>query len=135
MKMTFLKLQQNFIFGLESILNTKINLKSGTQEHGYHLVDPSPWPILGAFGGLIITFGWVLYMHGYSGGVFLWRFGFVMVMYVMFVWWRDVIREATIEGQHTNQVQIGLRGGMLLFIVSEVMFFFAFFWAFFSFKF
>jgi len=96
MKMTFLKLQ-NFIFGLQSILNTRINLRSGTQEHGYHLVDPSPWPIAGAFGGLTITFGWVLYMHGYSGGVFLWRFGFVMVMYVMFVWWRDVIREATLK--------------------------------------
>lgn len=130
MKTAFLKLQ-NFIFGLEFIINNRINLKSSTQEHGYHLVDPSPWPILGAFSGLMITFGWVLYMHGYSGGVFLWRFGFVMVMYVMFVWWRDVIREATIEGQHTHQVQTGLRSGMLLFIVSEVMFFFAFFWAFF----
>jgi cytochrome c oxidase subunit 3 len=49
----------------------------------------------------------------------------------MYTWWRDVIREATFEEQHTVAVQKGLRLGMVLFIVSEVMFFFAFFWAFF----
>jgi cytochrome c oxidase subunit 3 len=49
----------------------------------------------------------------------------------MFVWWRDVVREATFEGHHTSFVQLGLRYGMILFIVSEVMFFVAFFWAFF----
>jgi cytochrome c oxidase subunit 3 len=49
----------------------------------------------------------------------------------MYTWWRDVIREATFEDQHTAVVQKGLRLGMILFIVSEVMFFFAFFWAFF----
>jgi len=49
----------------------------------------------------------------------------------MFVWWRDVVREATYLGHHTKMVQLGLRYGMILFIVSEVMFFVAFFWAFF----
>ena len=52
-------------------------------------------------------------------------------MRTMVVWWRDIIREATFEGQHTVQVQRGLRWGMARFIVSEVMFFVAFFWAFF----
>ena len=50
----------------------------------------------------------------------------------MAVWWRDVIREATFQGYHTPVVQLGLRYGMALFIASEVMFFSAFFWAFFS---
>ena len=50
----------------------------------------------------------------------------------MAVWWRDVIREATFQGMHTPVVQLGLRYGMALFIASEVMFFSAFFWAFFS---
>jgi len=49
----------------------------------------------------------------------------------MFIWWRDIIREGTFEGQHTSIVQLGLRFGVILFIVSEVMFFVAFFWAFF----
>jgi cytochrome c oxidase subunit 3 len=79
----------------------------------------------------MLTFGGVLYMHGYLGGAFLWRFGLFMILFMMFVWWRDIIREATFEGQHTSQVKSGLRIGMLLFILSEVMFFFAFFWAFF----
>ena len=50
----------------------------------------------------------------------------------MAVWWRDVIREATFQGYHTPVVQLGMRYGMALFIASEVMFFAAFFWAFFA---
>jgi heme/copper-type cytochrome/quinol oxidase subunit 3 len=71
-------------------------------------------------------------MHGYAGGYFLMCSGFLMVFFMMAVWWRDVIREAMYEGQHTDIVQQGIRMGMLLFIVSEIMFFFAFFWGFFS---
>ena len=106
-------------------------MKINNQKHGFHLVDVSPWPIMSAFSALILTFGAVLYMHGYIGGFFLLRFGFIMVLFMMFVWWSDLVREGTFEGQHTFVVQRGLRLGMLLFIVSELMFFFAFFWAFF----
>jgi len=101
------------------------------QKHGFHLVDPSPWPLIAAFSAFMVTFGTAMYMHGYSGGSFLWRFGLSMILFMMFVWWRDIIREGTFEGQHTLQVQTGLKMGMLLFIVSEIMFFFAFFWGFF----
>ena len=55
-----------------------------------------------------------------------------MLLFTFYVWWRDVIREATFEGHHSPVVQIGLRYGMTLFIASEVMFFAAFFWAFFD---
>jgi cytochrome c oxidase subunit 3 len=108
-----------------------MNTIKNNQIHGFHLVDPSPWPILSAFSALMLTFGGVMYMHSYDGGKFLLKFGFFMVLFSMYVWWRDVIREATYEGQHTLIVQRGLRIGMFLFIVSEIMFFFAFFWAFF----
>lgn len=101
------------------------------EKHGFHLVDPSPWPFVGAFGALMLTFGGVLAMHGYSGGSFLCFLGFLTILYVMFVWWRDIVREGTYEGQHTKSVQKGLRLGVILFIVSEVMFFVAFFWGFF----
>jgi cytochrome c oxidase subunit 3 len=101
------------------------------QKHSFHLVDPSPWPIVSAFSALMLTFGGVLYMHGYSGGFLLLQFGFVMILFMMFCWWRDIVREATLEGQHTTSVQSGLKMGMILFIVSEIMFFVAFFWAFF----
>ena len=73
---------------------------------------------------LFMTFGGVCFMHGYVGGYFLFQFGFISVLFMMFCWWRDVVREATFEGQHTNVVSSGLRMGMLLFIVSEIMFFF-----------
>lgn len=104
------------------------------QKHPFHLVDPSPWALVAAFGALALTFGGVLYMHNFSGGGFLLLTGVFTVLFVMYAWFKDIIREGTFEGQHTKTVQVGLRWGMLLFIVSEVMFFFAFFWAFFSFK-
>jgi len=110
-----------------------MNFTINNQKHGFHLVDPSPWPLITAFSALMLTFGGVLYMHGYFGGSNLLKLGLCMILFMMFVWWRDVIREGTFEGQHTFIVQKGLRMGMLLFIISEVMFFFAFFWAFFSF--
>jgi len=104
------------------------------QKHPFHLVDPSPWPLFASFAAFVSTVGGVMYMHGYSGGASMLSLGFCMVLYSMFVWWRDVIREATYEGHHTSSVQIGLRYGMILFIVSEVMFFVAFFLGILSFK-
>lgn len=106
-------------------------LAKNKEKHGFHLVDPSPWPLVGAFGALFTTFGGVLTMHGYVGGKGLCSLGFFLILYVMLGWWRDVVREATYEGQHTYVVQKGLRMGMILFIVSEIMFFVAFFWGFF----
>ena len=99
--------------------------------HPFHLVDPSPWPYVGAFGALGMTIGGVMYFHSYEYGELLLLTSMSVVILVMIVWWRDVIREGSFEGHHTMVVQRGLRQGMLLFIVSEVMFFFSFFWAFF----
>jgi cytochrome c oxidase subunit 3 len=99
--------------------------------HSWHLVDPSPWPLVASLGAFFMTSGGVLYMHNFAGGGQLCFTGFVTILYVMYTWWRDIIREATFEEQHTFSVQRGLRLGMILFIVSEIMFFFAFFWAFF----
>ena len=100
-------------------------------KHNWHLVDPSPWPLLGAWGAFFTATGAVLYMHKFHGGRHLLFVGFFTILYVMFMWWRDIVREATYEEQHNFAVQRGLRLGMILFIVSEIMFFFAFFWAFF----
>jgi cytochrome c oxidase subunit 3 len=100
-------------------------------KHSFHLVDPSPWPLVASLSAFFMTSGGVLYMHKFTGGGQLCLTGFALLLYVMYTWWRDIIREATFEEQHTFAVQRGLRLGMILFIVSEVMFFFAFFWAFF----
>lgn len=102
------------------------------QRHAFHLVDPSVMPLLSSISALTLTTGSVLYFHGYSLGLQTTIFGLIGVLASMTLWWRDVVREGTLEGHHTNIVQLGLRYGMILFIVSEVMFFFAFFWAFFA---
>jgi cytochrome c oxidase subunit 3 len=97
--------------------------------HFFHLVDISPWPITASFSLFLLTTGAVLWFHcGLNFGIL---FGLICLIYISILWWRDVIRESTFEGHHTIIVQNGLRYGMLLFIVSEIMFFFSFFWAFF----
>ena len=100
------------------------------QKHPYHLVDPSPWPIVGAASALLLTVGSVLFMHEDIWWVM--AIGFAGILGTMVFWFRDVIREATHQGYHTKIVQLGLRYGMALFIASEVMFFLAWFWAFFN---
>ena len=105
--------------------------KNNTQTHPYHLVDPSPWPFMISFGLFFFTFGSAMYLHGYLGSNLLTLTGFSLIILTMYTWFRDIVREAVYEGQHTKQVQLGLRNGMLLFIFSELLFFISFFWAFF----
>ena len=95
----------------------------------FHLVEPSPWPILGGLAGLLVTSGLASWFHGH--GLALLYLGLTIVVLIIIQWWRDVIREGTLLGHHTIPVTKGLRWGIILFIASEVLFFFAFFWAFF----
>ncbi len=101
-------------------------------DHPFHLVNPSPWPLLASASLFFLTLGGAMFMHKVTAGAPLALLGFAMVLYTMFVWWRDVIREGIHDHAHTGAVSHGLRIGMGLFILSEVMFFVAFFWAFFS---
>jgi heme/copper-type cytochrome/quinol oxidase subunit 3 len=112
-------------------MSNNITYTKTAQRHGFHLVDPSPWPLVTAMAALALTTAGVQYMHGQSGGGFVLFLAFISILLCTGCWWRDVCREATYQGHHTSIVQIGLRYGMLLFILSEVMFFLAFFWAFF----
>nr|YP_010394866.1 cytochrome c oxidase subunit 3 [Phytophthora plurivora]UXG55743.1 cytochrome c oxidase subunit 3 [Phytophthora plurivora]DAZ89303.1 TPA_asm: cytochrome c oxidase subunit 3 [Phytophthora plurivora] len=120
------KLKNDLTFLKKITQNTQ-----NTQNHPYHLVDPSPWPFVISFGLFFLTFGGAMYFHGYIGSNLLTLTGFLMVILTMYTWFRDIVREAVYEGQHTKQVQLGLRNGMLLFIFSELLFFISFFWAFF----
>lgn len=101
------------------------------QKHPFHLVDPSPWPIVTAFSAFALLSGAVMYMQAYTSGFLLFLIGLTLLVTSMGLWWRDVVRESTFQGHHTKAVQRGLRYGMMLFILSEVMFFAAFFWGFF----
>jgi cytochrome c oxidase subunit 3 len=97
----------------------------------YHLVDPSPWPLAGAGSAGLTVLGGVLAMH--DEGYALLVIGILCVLSTMFFWWRDVLRESATPGLHSPIVRLGLRYGMTMFIASEVMFFVAFFWAYFHF--
>jgi cytochrome c oxidase subunit 3 len=107
----------------------------------YHLVRPSPWPFLGSIAAGLMMGGMVMFLHkvkitlasitiDFGSGWPL--IGLAAVLAIMFVWWRDIIRESTFEKAHSPLVSIGLRYGMALFITSEVMFFAAFFWAYYK---
>lgn len=105
--------------------------------HPYHLVRPSIWPLTGSLAAGILAMGTVLFMHdvefgGEKIGLKGVLTGLVSVLLVMFFWWKDVIYESVVEKAQTKIAEMGLRFGMMLFIASEVMFFVAFFWAFFN---
>ncbi|HUO23971.1 MAG TPA: cytochrome c oxidase subunit 3 [Caulobacteraceae bacterium] len=104
-------------------------------KHDYHLVNPSPWPLVGSLAAFVMAVGAITFMKGLfglpKGTWWLLFLGFTGVIYTMIGWWMDVVKEAN-EGDHTPVVSIGLRYGMIMFIASEVMFFVAWFWIFFE---
>jgi cytochrome c oxidase subunit 3 len=109
------------------------------KHHDYHLVNPSPWPVVGSISVFLTAIGLIVWMRSMGGGegLFglrgpsLFAVGCAGILFTMFMWWRDVIKEAH-GGDHTPVVQLHLRYGMILFIASEVMFFVAWFWAYFD---
>ncbi|ATU92467.1 cytochrome c oxidase subunit 3 [Phyllobacterium zundukense] len=112
------------------------------KHHDYHIIDPSPWPFLGSVGAFVLAIGAIAFMRYNSGGeLVLFRanltnpwilyIGLAIILYTMYGWWSDTIKESK-EGHHTRVVSLHLRYGMIMFIASEVMFFVAWFWAFFD---
>ncbi|MEQ1901008.1 MAG: cytochrome c oxidase subunit 3 [Devosia sp.] len=110
--------------------------------HDYHLVNPSPWPAVGAVSALLMAIGGIAFMQGHKGNAFVvlglniagpWLLlvGLAGVLYTMYAWWSDVVHES-VTGDHTPVVKMHHRYGMILFIASEVMFFVAWFWAYFD---
>ncbi len=104
---------------------------AGAKNHDYHILPPSAWPIIGSFSALGMASGGIMWMHEAAGGGWLFLAGLAGVLFTMYCWWADVVREAH-AGDHTPVVQLHLRYGMILFIASEVMFFLGWFWAFFD---
>ncbi|HMB10076.1 cytochrome c oxidase subunit 3 [Saliniramus sp.] len=106
------------------------------KKHDYHLVDPSPWPFIGSVSALILAVGFIAFIRdmpiaGLQIGGLVFGLGIIGVLYTMAAWWVDVVKEAQ-AGDHTRVVQLHHRYGMIMFIASEVMFFVAWFWAYFD---
>ncbi|MBL8805305.1 MAG: cytochrome c oxidase subunit 3 [Rhodospirillales bacterium] len=119
-----------------------------TSAHGakapYHLVEPSPWPIIGSISAFVLAVAALTFMHpdlfGKGSEAFfkslgVWKIviGLGLVLFTMYGWWGQVVKEAMTPGLHSAAVRLGLRYAMVLFIASEVMFFVAFFWSYFHF--
>lgn len=107
------------------------------KHHDFHLVDPSPWPLAGSVAAFVTAVGAIVWMKSPSGvlgmsGPWVFMAGMLGLTLTMFLWWRDVIDEAEHQNKHTPVVQLHLRYGMILFIASEVMFFVAWFWAYYD---
>uniref|UniRef100_UPI00300328B8 cytochrome c oxidase subunit III n=1 Tax=Gonypeta brunneri TaxID=2909294 RepID=UPI00300328B8 len=101
---------------------------SMNMNHPYHLVTYSPWPIVAAASIMIGMMGFIKFSYEYNE--MLMFMGMMILILTIIQWWRDVVRESTYQGSHTKEVMIGLRWGMILFIVSEILFFVSFFWTF-----
>ncbi|MDC9700925.1 MAG: cytochrome c oxidase subunit 3 [Alphaproteobacteria bacterium] len=99
------------------------------RKHDYFIADLSPWPFTISVSTFLLAFGLIRWLHEGMPWIFL--VGLSGVLYTMFAWWSDVVKES-LAGRVTRVVQLNLRYGMLLFIASEIMFFVAFFWAFFD---
>ncbi len=106
-------------------------IRSHYQDHPFHLVSPSPWPFYTSGSLLALTCSAALSMHNFSNSyIFLYIAAFLVIT-SMSLWFRDIITEGTFLGNHTLAVQKGINLGVILFIVSEALFFMAIFWAFF----
>jgi cytochrome c oxidase subunit 3 len=104
---------------------------AGAKNHDYHILNPSPWPLIGSISAGIMAVGGIYWMHEAAWAPWVFGLGVAGVLLTFYVWWADVVKEAN-GGDHTPVVQLHHRYGMLLFIASEVMFFVAWFWAFFD---
>lgn len=109
--------------------------------HPYQIIENSPWPfIIGMCAFMYMTLNGVCLSYGFHNmySVFffkyLYQLSFIILILSISLWWYDMVQESVIEGAYTQKVQLNISIGMILFIVSEIMFFFGFFWAFFHFS-
>jgi len=98
-------------------------------EFEYHIVDIRPWPLKD---GRLIFFtiiSIIIFFNSHSSFPLI--LGVVILLYFTFQWWRDIRREASFQGLHPLKIYDNIKIGIILFILSEIIFFFSFFWAFF----
>lgn len=103
----------------------------------YYVPEQSPWPIVGAVSLFFIAFGGGNFIQqstdtvntgDASWGSLVFMAALAVMIFMVFNWWKDVIKEST-EGLYSAQMDRSFKQGMLWFIMSEVMFFAAFFGA------
>ena len=111
----------------DDISNAEIHVEKSS----YQILDPSPWPINTSMSLNLIVFSFISMFHVLIFAIPLSTFAINFLAYCLFYWFFDIILEGKFEGFHNKQVQSSLKMGVILFITSEILFFFSFFWAYF----
>jgi cytochrome c oxidase subunit 3 len=101
------------------------------KRHLFHVLEPSFYPVQLALGLFFFVTGLGFLMHHVENAIVIFLLGIIIIIFIASSWFMEIFREATVEGFHTLVVKKGLKSGFLLFIASEIMLFFGFFWAFF----
>jgi len=97
--------------------------------HGsYYVPHGSHWPLVGSIGLFTTMVGASIWLNEFGPGKFVFFAGILILLFMMFGWFGTVIRENQ-AGYYNDQVDVSFRWGMMFFILSEVMFFAAFFGA------
>lgn len=94
----------------------------------YFVPSQSRWPFVGSISMLVLMVGVASWLNDASWGRWTFFVGLAMLVFTLFLWFGDVIRES-VGGNYNRQVDGSFRMGMVWFIFSEVMFFGAFFGA------
>lgn len=98
------------------------------KNHSYHLVEMSPWPLIRSIISFSLLFRIIYWFTNYYNNLII---IIIIISFIIIQWWRDVIRERTFQGNHTLNVYIRFKWGIILFILSEILLFISLFWMFF----
>jgi len=122
-----MKQQDLFSINWDKLKNSNL---PETQAHGFHIVEPSPWPLFTATAITQLIYVILFWLHNFKQSPYWILWSIIFLFLVIFMWFRDIIVESTFQGRHTNIVQKLMRTGFILVLISEAMFFFGFFWCF-----
>jgi cytochrome c oxidase subunit 3 len=112
------------------LLSLRNNILVNNESQPFHLVDISPWPLYTSILAFQLVINFILFFNKFSTIIGLY-YSILFLLIIICNWFYNIIIESTYQGHHTQKVQKGLKMGMFLFILSEIMLFFSFFWAFF----
>src|SRR5690242_1778774 len=99
--------------------------------HPYHFVETSPWPIFLSFNFFFFFFSVLGFFYGFLFLFLNLKIKFILFFFILYLWFLDIYTESLYMGFHSIKVSKGLILGFLTFVLTEIMLFFSFFWAYF----
>nr|YP_009400235.1 cytochrome c oxidase subunit III [Floraphis choui]YP_009400313.1 cytochrome c oxidase subunit III [Floraphis meitanensis]ARW70237.1 cytochrome c oxidase subunit III [Floraphis choui]ARW70367.1 cytochrome c oxidase subunit III [Floraphis meitanensis] len=94
----------------------------------YFILNISPWPILMAFNSFNLMISNIMIMNFKFNSIMM--LNLMLMILIATLWWRDIIRESTFQGNHNFYIMNLIKLSMILFIISEMFLFISFFWNF-----